>query len=47
MIASPVADDGFRTSDPLASIPFALGWLVLLPVLAGSAYASYRDVFLA
>jgi hypothetical protein len=31
----------------LASIPFALGWLVLLPVLAGSAYASYRDVFLA
>ena len=31
----------------LASIPFALGWLVLLPVLAGAAYASYRDVFLA
>lgn len=31
----------------LASIPFALGWLILLPVLAGSAYASYRDIFLA
>jgi uncharacterized membrane protein len=31
----------------LASIPLALGWLVLLPVLAGSAYASYRDIFLA
>ena len=31
----------------LASIPFALGWLVLLPVLAGSAYAAYRDIFLA
>ena len=31
----------------LASIPFALGWLVLLPVLAGASYASYRDVFLA
>ena len=31
----------------LASIPFALGWLVLLPVLAGAAYASYRDIFLA
>jgi uncharacterized membrane protein len=30
----------------VASIPFALGWLVLLPVLAGSAYASYRDIFL-
>ena len=29
-----------------ASIPFALGWLVLLPVLAASAYASYRDIFL-
>jgi uncharacterized membrane protein len=31
----------------IATIPFALGWLVLLPVLAGAAYASYRDIFLA
>lgn len=30
----------------LASIPFMLGWLVLLPVLAGSVYAGYKDVFL-
>jgi uncharacterized membrane protein len=30
-----------------ATIPFGLGWLVLLPVLAGSAYASYRDIFVA
>ena len=30
----------------LASLPLALGWLILLPVLAGSAYASYRDIFL-
>lgn len=29
----------------VATIPFGLGWLVLLPVLAGSAYASYRDIF--
>jgi uncharacterized membrane protein len=31
----------------IATIPFGLGWLVLLPVLAGSAYASYRDIFVA
>jgi uncharacterized membrane protein len=29
----------------LASIPFGLGWLVLGPVVAGSLYTSYRDVF--
>lgn len=30
----------------LASIPFALGWLVLLPIIGGSIYAGYRDIFL-
>lgn len=30
----------------LASLPLALGWLILLPVLAGSIYAAYRDIFL-
>lgn len=30
----------------LASIPFMLGWLVLIPVLAGSVYAGYKDIFL-
>lgn len=29
----------------LASLPFALGWIVLLPVLIASIYASYRDIF--
>lgn len=29
----------------LAAIPAALGYLVLLPVLMGSQYASYRDLF--
>lgn len=29
----------------LATLPFALGWIVLLPVLIASAYASYRDIF--
>ena len=29
----------------LASLPFALGWLVLGPVLGGSLYTSYRDIF--
>jgi uncharacterized membrane protein len=29
----------------LASIPFALGFLVLGPVIVGSLYASYRDIF--
>ncbi len=30
----------------LASIPLGLGWLVLLPVMAGSVYAGYKDIFL-
>ena len=30
----------------LASIPFGLGWLLLGPVLIGSFYASYRDIYL-
>jgi len=29
----------------VASIPFGLGWFVLLPVFAGSVYASYKDIF--
>ena len=29
----------------IAAIPLGLGWLVLGPVLAGSLYASYRDVY--
>jgi uncharacterized membrane protein len=29
----------------IASIPIGLGWLVLGPVMAGSIYASYRDVY--
>jgi uncharacterized membrane protein len=29
----------------VASIPLALGWLVLAPVLAASVYASYKDIF--
>jgi uncharacterized membrane protein len=30
----------------LAAIPFGLGWLLLGPVLIGSVYASYRDIYL-
>lgn len=30
-----------------AALPVMLGFLVLVPVLAGSLYASYRDVFVA
>ena len=30
-----------------AALPIGLGFLVLGPVLAGSLYASYRDVFVA
>jgi hypothetical protein len=29
----------------LASVPAMLGWLVLLPILIGSQYAIYRDMF--
>jgi len=29
----------------LASLPVFLGWLVLLPVMYGSIYASYKDMF--
>lgn len=29
----------------LASIPFGLGWLVLMPTLMGSTYAAYREMF--
>ncbi len=29
----------------VASIPILLGWLVLGPVIAGSLYASYRDIY--
>jgi hypothetical protein len=28
-----------------ASIPFGLGWLVLAPVILGSVYAAYRDIY--
>ncbi len=31
----------------LASIPLALGWLVLGPVLAASMYTAYRDIYFA
>ena len=30
----------------LASIPFMLGWLILLPILIASVYASYSDIYL-
>jgi uncharacterized membrane protein len=29
----------------VASIPFALGWIVLVPVSLLTVYGSYRDVF--
>jgi uncharacterized membrane protein len=29
----------------IASIPFGLGWLVLMPVVLCSVYAAYRDIF--
>ena len=29
----------------VATIPFGLGWLVLLPVMFGGLYASWREVF--
>lgn len=31
----------------VASIPFALGWLILGPVIIASVYTSYRDIFFA
>ena len=31
----------------VASIPLALGWLVLGPVIAASVYTAYRDIFLS
>jgi hypothetical protein len=31
----------------LASIPLGLGWLVLAPMIAGSCYASWRQIFSA
>ena len=31
----------------VASIPFGLGWLILLPVVVASIYTAYRDIFLA
>lgn len=30
----------------VASIPFGLGWLVLLPITAGSIYSAYKDIYL-
>lgn len=30
----------------LATLPFGLGWIVLLPVLALSTYAAFRDIYL-
>ncbi len=29
----------------LASVPFLLGWIILLPVSAGMLYCSYRDLY--
>jgi uncharacterized membrane protein len=29
----------------VASIPFGLGWIVLVPVLMLTVYVSYKDVF--
>ena len=31
----------------LATLPVMLGWLVLVPVIAASTYAAYRDIFFA
>ncbi len=30
----------------LATIPFMLGWFVLLPIMISSVYASYKDIYL-
>lgn len=37
----------FIVASIVASIPFGLGWLVLLPVLMLTIYVSYKDVFAA
>jgi uncharacterized membrane protein len=29
----------------IASIPFGLGWIVLVPVLLHTVHVSYKDVF--
>ena len=31
----------------VASLPLFLGWLVLGPVIMGSIFASYRDIYTA
>jgi len=31
----------------VASVPIGLGWLVLMPIGAGSLYASYRAIYLS
>ena len=31
----------------VASIPLALGWLVLGPMTVASVYAAYRDIYLS
>jgi uncharacterized membrane protein len=31
----------------LATIPLALGWLILMPVFIGSTYKAYKDIFIA
>ena len=30
----------------VATIPFGLGWLILLPVLMASSYTAYRDIYI-
>jgi uncharacterized membrane protein len=35
----------FLVAAIVASIPFGLGWLVLLPLVTLTMYSSYKDVF--
>jgi hypothetical protein len=35
----------FIVAAAVASIPFGLGWIILLPVVGLTVYASYRDVY--